>query len=109
VGQGERLAATTDAQGNFSFAHVKPGRYTMSGSKAGYANTAYGATDLGNSGRVLMVGSDQSITGLEYKLTPLGIIQGKVVNRKGEPALCLSSRWIGLAERGILDLSRRPP
>jgi Carboxypeptidase regulatory-like domain len=85
LGQGTGSTASTDAQGNFSFGHVKPGRYTLRGSKAGYANMAYGTTEIGNRGRVLMVGPDQSVTDLEYRLTPLGVIQGKVVNRRGEP------------------------
>jgi len=83
-GPGEALATTTDAEGKFRFDHVKPGRYSLRGSKAGYERGNYGATDVGGRGRTLAV-TNQDITGLEFRLIPLGIIQGKVLNRNGDP------------------------
>jgi hypothetical protein len=83
-GRGEALATTTDAEGKFRFDRVKPGRYSLRGSKAGYERGNYGATDFGGRGRTLAV-TNQDITGLEFRLIPLGIIQGKVLNRNGDP------------------------
>jgi len=42
-GGGKTLSAETDNQGAFSFPQVKPGRYTLTGERAGYAKQAYGA------------------------------------------------------------------
>lgn len=79
------LTRTTDAQGRFRFDAVPFGRYTLQATKPGYARMSYGSTAIGNPGRVLAIASDRGITGLEYKLTPLGVIQGKVVDKNGEP------------------------
>jgi hypothetical protein len=85
AGKGVRMTMTADAQGNFSFDRVKPGRYLLEASKSGYARTTYGAASIGDPGRALTVVSDRGISGLEFRLIALVTIQGKVINRKGDP------------------------
>jgi hypothetical protein len=75
----------TDAQGRLRFEHVRFGRYTLQAAKTGFARMNYGAGAVGRPGRVLTVASDRGVVGLEFKLTPLGIIHGVVVDRNGEP------------------------
>jgi hypothetical protein len=85
AGSVARQSTTADAQGNFRFDRVKFGRYTLQARKAGFAPISYGAAAIGNPGRVLTMASDRGISGLDFRLIPLAAIQGKVINRNGDP------------------------
>lgn len=102
-GAGSRLTTTSQAQGQFVFEHVKLGRYTLQGIKTGYARIAHGATGVGNPGRAILVASDRGVSGVEFKLTPLAAIAGKVTNRRGDavPGATIAC--------GFVDLYGAPP
>ena len=79
-------AASSDAEGKFSFPKVEPGRYMLSADKAGYVRQQYGtrAGQFGP-GTNLALEPGQKITNIEFKLMPQAVITGKVVDEDGEP------------------------
>jgi hypothetical protein len=74
-------AAETDSQGNFTFEEVDPGRYLLGAQRAGYLQTGY----YNERSRVLKVERGQKVVGIAIKMTPQGIIGGRVVDEDGEP------------------------
>ena len=74
------LATETDLQGNFHFDEVSPGRYTLSAERSGYLNANY----FNSRGSVLTVKSDEKTSDMLIKMTPQGIIAGKVVDDENE-------------------------
>jgi protocatechuate 3,4-dioxygenase beta subunit len=67
----------TDANGNFAFPSVEPGRYWLITTHNGYLNFT--------SRTPLTVSVGQQITGLQVKLTREGILSGTIVDEGGEP------------------------
>jgi hypothetical protein len=68
-------AAVSDASGRFGIAEVAPGTYNIRAECDGFQLAA----------QSLKVAEDQHITDLSIRLTPLGVITGKVVDENGEP------------------------
>jgi protocatechuate 3,4-dioxygenase beta subunit len=81
AGSAPNAAAETDSQGNFTFDGVAPGRYLLSAERGGYLNTFY----TSGRGGVLNVTPGQKATGIAIKMTPQGIIAGRVVDEENEP------------------------
>lgn len=79
-------AASSDAEGKFSFPKLEPGRYILSAEKAGYVRQQYG-TRAGQFGPAtnLMLESGQKVAGIKFSLMPQAVIIGKVVDEDGEP------------------------
>jgi hypothetical protein len=75
------LATETDSQGNFTFDDVAPGRYMLAAQRAGYLNASYSNAR----GRVLTVQPGQKTTDIVIKMTPQGIVGGRVVDEENEP------------------------
>ena len=75
------LATETDSQGNFTFDDVAPGRYILAAQRAGYLNASYSNAR----GRVLTVQPGQKTTDIVIKMTPQGIVGGRVVDEENEP------------------------
>jgi len=79
------VSATSDAEGRFSFENVEPGTYRLSGERPGFVRQSYGARSSFSSGTPLSVSAGQNIKDLDFKLTPQGVITGKVLDDEGEP------------------------
>jgi len=75
------LASETDLQGNFIFDVVVPGRYLLAAQRSGYLNASF----YNARGGVLTVEPSQKVTGLVIKMTPQGIIGGRVIDDENEP------------------------
>jgi hypothetical protein len=75
------LQAVTDANGQFVFEAVAPGRYRIDAQKTGFAPLAGAAAP-----RTLDVAAGQVITSLDLTLTKGGAITGRIVDAGGEPA-----------------------
>ena len=70
----------SDSQGTFIFEDVEPGRYSLNAERTGYLNARYSDTR-----GILTLGSGQALTGIPLKMTPQGVIAGRVVDEDGEP------------------------
>ena len=78
--------AASDAEGKFKFENLEPGRYTLWAEKTGFVRQQYGASSgQFGPGAPLTLASGQAMKNLEFKLTPQGVISGKVLDEDGEP------------------------
>jgi carboxypeptidase family protein len=79
------FAAVSDEEGRFAFQSVEPGGYLLTASRNGFLHQSYGARKPGVTGTRLTVLAGQSVTGLTFKLTPQGVLGGKVQDEDGDP------------------------
>jgi protocatechuate 3,4-dioxygenase beta subunit len=79
------LSKTTDDAGQFAFEDVPVGRYTLVSEKAGFLAQRYGARSENGPGIPLNVVVGIEMKGLELKMTPQGIITGRVTDEDGDP------------------------
>lgn len=76
---------STDDAGKFAMKDLEPGRYRLTVSHTGYVNGEYGARGPGRQGETIDLARAQKLTGLTVKLTPQGVISGRIVDRDGDP------------------------
>ena len=86
-----RRQATTDAGGRFVFEGVVPGEYILAVSRTLYVDRIYGQ----KGGRYsdperIPVAPGESVRDITIRLTPTGVITGRVVDADGDPAPGLS-------------------
>src|SRR5216684_4293953 len=74
--------SSSDADGNFLFEDVDPGRYILSAERNGYLAAHYGT---GRRSQVFNVAVGQRVTGLIIKMTPQAVVGGKVTDEDGDP------------------------
>lgn len=79
------LTAVTDAEGRFLFQNAEPGSYLLSAERTGFLRMEYGARSASSAGAPLTLAAGQRLRDLEFKLTPQGVITGRVVDEEGEP------------------------
>jgi hypothetical protein len=77
-------SASSDAQGNFTFQDLEPGRYTLSSERAGYLRTTYSTSSNGPVASLDLT-SGQTLTGIAIKMTPQALISGRITDEDGEP------------------------
>lgn len=82
---GSTFSATTDAGGVFQMADVQAGRYRLTAEKNRYALTTYGEKISGDGGEALEIGPGERRGSIELKLTPAGVVTGRVIDQNGEP------------------------
>jgi hypothetical protein len=95
-GAGGEYSATTDAAGHFAVERIAPGNYTITIQHQNFAPVNYGATRPGMLGTPVALAAGQSLSAIEVKLTPFGVISGKVVDEDGDPVsgvLITVMRW----------------
>lgn len=76
----ENTSVQTQADGRFRIDGLEPGNYYVVARKSGYVETG----GPGGASRFQLTGSEQK-TGLTLKLTPQGIVSGRVFDEEGEP------------------------
>lgn len=76
---------STDASGRFVLANVEPGQYVLSAERNGFLRAEYGATRVGGNGTALEVSAGAVKRDLSIKLTPQGVVAGRVFDEEGEP------------------------
>ena len=81
--RGGRSTITND-QGQFSFAALPAGRYTVTASKAGYLDIIYGAKRAGRPGTPIQLAVGQKMDKANINLPKGGVITGIVVDDNGE-------------------------
>ena len=84
-GAGGSYTATSDGSGHFVIDQVAPGSYNLTAQHQNFAVQNYGTTRSGLPGTKLTLSAGQKLSSLEIKLTPFGVISGKVVDQDGDP------------------------
>lgn len=76
---------SSDAGGAFALKNVEPGSYRLSVHRNGYVPYAYGSHGMQRPGTTLTLLRQQRLTDLVLKLTPQGVLTGRIVDAEGEP------------------------
>jgi hypothetical protein len=76
---------TTDAGGHFLIQDIEPGTYQMDASRNGYVALAYGATKPEGPSTPLSLSPGRHTRDIVFRLTPNGVITGRVLDEDGEP------------------------
>lgn len=82
---GTTLKAATDSDGKFSIENIDPGRYTLGAERQGFVTQNYGARRTSGPGTTLELKTSQVLKDLSFKLTPQGVIAGRVLDDDAEP------------------------
>ena len=75
----------TDAAGQFAMAGIAPGKYRLAAERNGFIATQYGSRGPGKAGTLLTLEAGQKSNELAIRLTPQGVITGRVLDEEGEP------------------------
>ncbi len=78
-------SAVSNGEGQFFFDNIEPGTYDLMAERAGFLHQAYGFRGVGFIGTSLTLAANQELKDLEFKLTPQGVITGKLLDEEGEP------------------------
>ncbi len=79
-------STVTDDEGRFNFVALPAGRFTLTASKAGYVNIAYGAKQAGRPGTPIQVVDGQKHERKDIAMPKGSVVTGMVVDDHGEPA-----------------------
>ncbi len=79
------LAVKTDAEGRYLFPSVPSGHYRLVASANGFEQVSYGARSSQQSGRLLLLGPNETRLDSDIALRPTGVISGVVVDNEGDP------------------------
>jgi hypothetical protein len=77
--------ANTDAAGHFLMEELDPGRYSFSASRNGFITQSYSPDGSLRRATPLTLAPGQELKQLVFKLTPQGVISGRVLDEDGEP------------------------
>jgi len=77
--QESQITVTTDAAGKFQFINLEPASYQITARRDGFANAQYGKPDS------IAIEQGEHKTGIELKMTPFGVITGRVTDQDGDP------------------------
>ena len=75
----------TDAAGKFDITGIAPGKYRLSAERSGFIVAQYGSRGPGKAGTLLTLEAGQKSSDLAIRLTPHGVIAGRVLDDEGEP------------------------
>jgi len=85
--KGSSLYQTTDESGGFSFPKVATGRYTITVQRDGYLPLSAGRIGDYKMPPIFSVNSGETISSFVYRMTPAGVVSGKVKFDDAEPAV----------------------
>ena len=85
--QGARrnYSGASDASGHYAIAGIEPGTYRVNVTHTGYLGMSYNARRPDGPGTSLDLGRAQKMTGVYFRLTPHGVITGKITDEDGDP------------------------
>ena len=78
-------STTSDATGKFAMKDIEPGKYRLTVNRTGFVSTEYGAHGPGRPGTMLSLNRAQGLKDLVFRLTPHGVVAGRVVDQDGDP------------------------
>ena len=85
AGGGTGFRSLSGADGSFVFENVPAGRYRLSAERTGFLGQEFGARSPFAAGTQLELQAQNKLTGVEFKLTPQGVITGKVFDSEDDP------------------------
>jgi hypothetical protein len=77
--------AAADAAGAFIIERITPGAYRLRAEQTGYVAMEYGARNPRLPGATLRLAAGQRLDLREFRLTPQGVITGRILNEDREP------------------------
>jgi hypothetical protein len=79
-------SVTTDDRGVYQMSGLRAGQYSVQASKTGFVATSYGQRTPLNAGNTTIDLADrQALTGIDMKMPPGGVIEGRIFDEYGEP------------------------
>jgi hypothetical protein len=75
----------TDSNGHFRLRGIVPGRYRLEVSHNGFVTQGYAQKSLTGPGAELILGPDQTMADLLFRMVPTAVISGEVLNEVREP------------------------
>ncbi|HTG99397.1 MAG TPA: carboxypeptidase-like regulatory domain-containing protein [Vicinamibacterales bacterium] len=84
-GGGRPRAASTDEQGRYRISALPAGSYTISATKSGYVNGAFGQRRASGTGTPLELTDGQQAVNIDIRLARGGVVTGRVLDEEGEP------------------------
>ncbi len=75
----------SDEAGHFLIDDVDPGRYNFAANRSGFVTQSYSPDGRANRSSVLTLGNGQKMKEIVFKLTPQGVIAGRILDEDGEP------------------------
>jgi hypothetical protein len=75
----------TDSKGQYAFAGIEPGSYTLSASRLGFLDVNYGARKSLGPGLPFALEAGKTLAGVDFRLTPAAAISGVVRKADGDP------------------------
>jgi hypothetical protein len=85
TGAGRPRAATTDDQGRFRVTVLPPGTYSITATKTGFVDGAFGQRRALRTGTPVELAEAQQRADVDMKLSRGGVITGRVLDEDGEP------------------------
>jgi hypothetical protein len=79
------FSATTGDGGKFRFDQVEPGDYFLSAKRVGYVDGRYKPEGKYAADGKLRLRAGDSLTDVEFRLVPLGVVGGRVIDEDGDP------------------------
>ncbi len=77
--------ADTETTGAFALRNIDPGRYRMHAQRAGFVDQAYGTKPANRRGTPLALQPGMAIKDVAFKLTPQGVVTGRIITPDAEP------------------------
>jgi hypothetical protein len=86
-----RRNTQTDANGNYEFANLPPGRYSFSASRAGYVDQNFDQPHPLARYRLLELAEGEQLDGIDFRLHRGAVITGVITDEAGDP---LPDAWV---------------
>lgn len=84
-GSGRPRATSTDEQGRYRVTALPSGSYTITATKSGYVDGAFGQRRAAGSGAPLELTDGQQAVNIDIRLSRGGVVTGRVLDEEGEP------------------------
>jgi hypothetical protein len=87
-GPGSPLTTSTNLEGKFAMKAIEPGQYRLLVDRAGFVRAEFGAKPgVMAGGTTLTLDKGQSMSTIEFRLSPHSVITGRVFDEDGDPVL----------------------
>ena len=83
----QQLGAATDSTGKFTIRGIEPGQYRISAGRNGYVRSEQSGRRAISPGPALTLATSQKMTNIEVRLTPHGVVTGRIHDSDGEPVV----------------------
>ena len=87
IGQanGVPYGTSTDSAGHFLVDDVDPGRYNFMATRNGFVSQQYSLDGSARRGTTLTLSNGQKLKDVVFKMTPQGVITGRILDEDGDP------------------------